>query len=272
MSKFQPKRRCSAALTKHDGGGRGKLGGDVTLPQASLEAFFSLQPARLEGKRRTRELSITLWTPFRLPHFCSCQAFIRSMYAISCQRHNEIICIFAHNFHATISNFKALRLGRGGERGMEGEQQKSCIPARGHASWAGSLLLAWNTAEGSPDYWDGSHNPPTQLPAVRVMLCRAKDRPRIGMPHVGEVPRTWGRGKVVSSPGTGEEGTKPSCWHKDPSSLLFLLARPCPAPGDATTARRYLRLGADRFCANDNERQLVSKSIITTFIAFLTFY
>lgn len=100
----------------------------------------------------------------------------------------------------------------------------------------------------------------------------------MGTTRVGELPgpgdrHPCSRGcKVVSGPGTGEEGTKPSHRHKDPSFLLFLLASPCPASGDATTAQRYLRLGADQFRANDNERQLVSKSIITTFIAFMTFY
>lgn len=51
VNKFQPKRRCSAALTKHVGCSQGKLGGDLTLSQASLEAFFS----PTAGSRRGQE-------------------------------------------------------------------------------------------------------------------------------------------------------------------------------------------------------------------------
>jgi len=59
VNKCQPKQRCSAALTKHDGGSHGKLGGDVTLSQASLEAPAPPpQLALVEGKGRMRELSI----------------------------------------------------------------------------------------------------------------------------------------------------------------------------------------------------------------------
>lgn len=151
-----------------------------------------------------RKLSIPLWTPFHLPHFCSCQAFNCSVRATSCQRHNEIICIFAHNFQGTISNFEApVQLGCGASMSwrdsfpgaMPREQSSAFIPAWGQASWARSLL--WLQTQrgvdlGLPDCCGASHGPCSQLPAARVM-----DTPHEGTRCARELPSAWGQGSLL---------------------------------------------------------------------------
>lgn len=163
--------------------------------------IFTLQFAYMEGKRRMREFSIPVANPFCFPYFCSCQAFIHSVCGISCQRHNEIICIFAHNFRTTVSNFKEpVGLRCRGEYGVQGEltgvmlgssKAKLCLhpcpgPCKSSQGPPPCVEHSWGVELGVPKlpWWKtpSSHSAP---------CCKGDALPGRGQTMHGDSPCWW---------------------------------------------------------------------------------